>query len=50
MFWEIVRAICAVLTAMVFPLSVHVNLVIPNYMFYIKILDILAVIDMCVTL
>lgn len=48
MYWEIGRGFCAFLTAMVFPLSVHLNLEIPNYMHYIKILDILAVADMYV--
>lgn len=42
------RAVCAFLTAMVFPLSVHLNLDIPHYTDYIKVLDIFAIIDMCV--
>lgn len=48
MYWEIGRAVCAFLTGMAFPLSVHLSIEIPYYMSYIKILDILAIADMLV--
>lgn len=46
MYWEIGRAVCAFLTGMFYPLSVHLGTEIPNYEFYIKVLDLFALADM----
>lgn len=46
MFWEIGRAVFAFLTGMIYPQSVHMGMVYKNFIYYIIILDVFAVLDM----
>lgn len=46
MYWEIGRAITAFLTGIIYPQSVYMDALYPNFVYYIIILDLFAVLDM----